>query len=77
MDREADILKDRIEIAALHRSRKNAGERVRSEHNECQKCDTDPALHGKDIGAQCFRQIARKCSDQRTEKGENEHPQQH
>ncbi len=77
MDREADILKDRIEITALHRSRKNTGKRIGGEDDERQKRYPDPALHGEDIGAQRFRQVAGKSRDQRTEEGENEHPQQH
>lgn len=77
MDGEADILKDRVEIAAFHGSRENAGEGIGRENDECEKGGANPALHGQNIGTQRFRQIAGKGCNQRAEKGEDEHPEQH
>lgn len=41
------------------------------------KGGANPALHGQNIGTQRFRQIAGKGCNQRAEKSEDEHPEQH
>ena len=77
MDREADILKDRIEILTLERHRKDAREGIGGQKDEGEKGRQNPGLHRKDIGLQARGQIAPKGCDQRAEKGENQHPEQH
>ncbi|MNN71989.1 hypothetical protein D3C81_1879820 [compost metagenome] len=77
MDREADILKDRVQIAAFNRCRNDACEWIGCENDEGQKGGSNPALNAKDIRTQGFRQIAGKSCNQRTEETEDQHPQQH
>ena len=52
MDREAEILQDRIEVAALERRLREAQERVRGEQDEQIEGAGDPRLHRQHVGLQ-------------------------
>ena len=77
MDGEADVLQDRVEVAALDRRRRQPRERIRGRQDEEQEGRADPALHRQHGGAQARRQIAAEHRDQRAEEGEDQHPEQH
>ena len=77
MHREADILQDRIEIAAFGRRVRDARKRVRGDENEQIERAGDPGLHGQHIGLQACRKVGAEQRDQRTEQREDQHPQEH
>ena len=52
MHREADVLQDRIEIAAFGRRLRDARKRVRGDQDEEIEGAGDPGLHGEHIGLQ-------------------------
>ncbi len=77
MDREARVLQNGVEVAALEGGRRNALERVRRQENEQQEGDTDEALHSERVGAQPARQRPPEKRHQRAEGRQDEDPQQH
>ena len=77
MDREAGILQDRIEVAALERRVGEARERIRCCEDEQQERRTDPALHAECAGAQCLRHDAREQRDRGPAERQDENPQKH
>ena len=77
MDREPDVLEDRVQVLALERRRLEAGEGVRGQKDEEQEGGADPALHGEDAGAERARQVRPEAGDERAEEGEDQHPQKH
>ena len=77
MDREAGVLQDRIEVAALPRRRRDARERIGGEQNEKKKGRAEQPLHGERVGAQPVGHCVGENRDQRAAKRENEHPQKH
>ncbi len=74
MHREADVLQDRIEIAALRGSLCDAGERIGSHQNEQIERSRDPGLNGEHVGFQRRRQVRSEQRDQRAEQREDQHP---
>ena len=77
MNREARILQDRVEIAALERRVGDAQERVGGQQDEEKEGDRDPGLHAEHVGLEPRRQIAAEQRDQRAEQRQDQHPQQH
>ena len=77
MDREAGVLQDRIEVAALQRRHGDPQERVRGRENEEIERGRDPCLHGKDVGLEPGRQVPAEDRDQGAEHAEDEDPQHH
>ena len=77
MDREADILKDRIEVATFKGRRIDAREGVGCGEDEEQERRANQTLHRQDIGTQRCRQIRTEPRHQSPEKGENQNPEQH
>jgi hypothetical protein len=75
MDREAEVLQDRIEIAPLERRRHDAQERVRSDQNEQIERNRDPGLHRQHRRLEARWHVAPERGHQRTEHGQDEHPQ--
>jgi hypothetical protein len=75
MDREAEVLQDRIEIAPLERRRHDAQERVRSDQNKQIERNRDPGLHRQYRRLEARRHVAPERGHQRTEHGQDEHPQ--
>ena len=51
MDREAWVLQDRIEVAALERRGRETLERVRGQENEGEEGEADQALNRERVGA--------------------------
>ena len=77
MDREPDILQQRIEVASLGRRARDAQERIRARENKEIKRRRDPGLNAERIGAQARRQILAKGRDHRAEHAQDQHPEQH
>ena len=77
MHREADVLQDRIEIAAFGRCVHDPRKRVRCGEDEQIEGAGDPGLHGEHIRLQARRQIGAEQRDQRAEQREDQHPQEH
>ena len=62
MNREPDILQQRIEVAPLGRRVGEAQERIRADENKEIKRRRDPGLNAERVGAQARRQIASEAS---------------
>jgi hypothetical protein len=77
MNREAEILQDRIEIAAFGRRRIEPPERIRRCQYKENKCRRDQPLHAQHIGAQPLGQIGAEHRNERGEKHQHQHPEQH
>ena len=77
MEREAGVLQDRIEIAALERRIGDAQERIRRDQNEQMKGGSDPGLHGERIGLERRRQVGAEQRDERAEECQDRYPQHH
>jgi len=58
MDRQPDVLQDRIEIITFHGRGVEPQERVGGQQNEQQECNGDPGLNREHIGFQRVGQIA-------------------
>jgi len=67
MDRETEILQDRIEVAALKRRLQSAHEWIRCDENEEVEGRRDPGLHPEHVRAQRGRQIAAENRNQSPE----------
>ncbi len=77
MDRETEILKDRVQVLPLGRHRLQTQERIGGQEDKKQECDANPCLYGKHIGFERFRQVATEDGNKRAKKHQNEQPQQH
>ena len=77
MHREADILQDRIEVAALERRLRHTREGIGSGENEKLERGRDPGLHAQHIGAQRSWKVSSEDRDHRAENGEDQRPEQH
>ncbi len=77
MDGEADVLEDRVQVAALQRCRIEPREGVGGEEDEDQEGGADPALNRQRARAKRRRQVRAEPGDERAEEGEDQHPQKH
>jgi len=77
MDREADILQDRVQIPPFDGCRDKARERVGRQQDEQQENRGNPSLDGQHQGPQFRRQIAAEGRHQRAKKRQDQNPQQH
>ncbi len=77
VDREARVLKDRVQVAPLERGGRQALERVRGQQDEQQEGGADQALHGERVGPERPRQGAAEHGDHAAEDRQDQHPQQH
>ena len=77
MDREADVLQDRIEVTALDRRIGDPRKRIRGRENEQIERRTDPRLRRQDERTQRARQVIAECRHHRAEQRQDQHPQQH
>ena len=77
MDGEAEILQDRVEVAAFERRVRQARERVGGDEDEQIEGAGDPRLHRQHMRLQRRRQIAAEGGDKRAEQRQDQHPQEH
>src|SRR5690606_22405347 len=77
MNREADVLQQRIEILTFERRGFDPNEGVGRDKQVQKKCDGDPGLHRQYVGLEPLRKIAPEQRDRRAEYDENESPQEH
>ena len=77
MDREAQILQERIEIAPLERHWEKPLERVRGEQDKQQEGDGDTGLHAQHQRPQSLRNSLAKSRDRRARECQDQHPEQH
>ncbi len=77
VDREAEILQDRVEVLPLPRRRDQTPERIRGQQREGEEGDADTALRRERAGPQLRRQRTPRQCDQRAEQHEDEDPEQH
>ena len=76
MHDQAEVLQQRIEVAAFGRGRENPLERVAGENQEGQKADADDAHHAQHAGDHRLRQRFRECGHRRSPQRKDQRPQQ-
>ena len=72
MDGEANILQNRVQVAAFRRRWHHPQEGIGGQHDEQDESGGNPALNGQHIGFQSRRQITAEDGDQRAEQREDE-----
>ncbi len=77
MDREAQVLQDRVHAPAVKRRRRQAQERVRGEEDESEEAGADHALDREHARAQVRRQAGTEPGHGRAEQRQDQHPQDH
>ena len=77
MEREAGILKQRVQIAAVGRHREQPRERIRGGDDEQQGAEAEQPLNRQGAGPQAGWQAPAEECDEPAEQRQHEDPQQH
>ena len=74
MDRQADVLKDRVQAIALDRRIGDTGEGIGSRQHEQGKAGGDPGLDAQGARPKRRRDIPAEIADEPAEKHQDQHP---
>ena len=77
MDREAEVLQDRVEVIPLDGRLREAQKGVGRQQNEEQERRANPGLNRQSGRRQIHRHGPRAQRHERAEEGEDQHPQEH